>query len=74
MLIKEKKYELLLSAQLGGHHVDCLPLEEVEEEELDAHEVELIKLLAPMLNIQHNHKIDDVTIEELLGDLRYKIE
>ena len=72
MLIKEKKYELLLSAQLGAHHIDCLPLAAIKEEDLDQWEVALIKQYAPMLNIQHNHKIDNVTIEKLLNNLRHQ--
>ena len=73
MLNKEKKYLLLLAAKLGGHNVDCLPLVYTEEEELNKWEVYLIKSLTPQLNIQHNHKIDDLLIEQVIDRLKYQI-
>lgn len=73
MLIKEKKYLLLLAAKLGGHNIDCIPIKYVEAEQLDKYEVMYIKSLVPQLNIQHNHRIDDLLIEQVINGLRYKV-
>ena len=51
MLNKEHKYLLLLSAQLGGHHIDCIGLEYVDVEKLTETENKLIEYCKPCLNI-----------------------
>lgn len=68
MIIGERKYELLLAAQLGGHRVDCRVLKYCSEDELLDLETSYINICNPLLNIQkskngknvYNLKIDDI--------------
>lgn len=63
---------LLLSAKLGGHDIDCLPIEYCKEEELNDKERHYITTLNPALNIigfGEKHDISDMKIEELLSRL-----
>lgn len=68
MIVGERKYELLLAAQLGGHKVDCKVLEYCSEDELLDKETDFITFFQPLLNIQknkngknvYNLKIDDI--------------
>ena len=72
MLIKEKKYLLLLSAKLGGHNIDCRVLEYCEPNKLDELEAEYIEKYNPCLNILTPHGKNDIKnlkIEEVLNTL-----
>ena len=68
MIVGERKYELLLAAQLGGHRVDCRVLKYCSEDELLDLETKYITICNPLLNIQkskngknvYNLKIDDI--------------
>ena len=76
MLMGEKKYLLLLAAELGGHDIDCAPVEYCEEENLRDKENYYIETYKPCLNINMpgcRQDITDLKIEELLANLRYKI-
>lgn len=69
---KEKKYELLLSAKLGGYKVDCKPLCYCDEEELNKTERYYINLLTPPLNIitpNGKQDISNLTICGLVNKL-----
>lgn len=71
MLNQEKKYLLLLSAQLGGHKIDCHPICYCDMEELDEIEQFYIKKYNPVLNIINfqgkKNNYDDMKIEDLLA-------
>lgn len=68
MLIKEQKYLLLLSAQLGGHNIDCYSIENCAPDNLNERERYYIEEYKPCLNILvpgarkdiSNLKIEDV--------------
>ena len=69
---KEKKYSLLLSARLGGHTIDCIPLCYCAPHELDSMEDYFIEQYKPPLNIltpYGKNKIKDLMIEDLLSIL-----
>lgn len=70
ILSQEKKYLLLLSAELGGHRVDCHTLECCPEDKLLEVEEYYITKLNPILNILVNHKRKDISglkIEDVLA-------
>lgn len=77
MLNNEKKYELLLSAKLGGYKVDCIQLETCEEYELRELEDRWIEQLMPPLNIQTplgKNDISNLTILGLIYKLTYRVD
>lgn len=72
MLIKEQKYLLLLSAQLGGHRVDCVNMEYCDESVLRERENSYIKTLKPMLNIMTpdgKQDISNLKVEDILNEI-----
>lgn len=76
-LINEPKYLLLLSAKLGGHRIDCSPIEYCSEAQLRDRERYYIEKYEPSLNIQLAHSREEVCslkIEELLEKLVYHID
>ena len=69
MLNKEKKYLLLLSAKLGGHNIDCIPIDYAEPEVLTELENLYIEQYNPQLNILTPHGKQDISklkIEDIL--------
>lgn len=73
MLNQEKKYLLLLAAQLGGHNIDCFPLEFCDEDMLRLRENYWIESEKPILNIltpSGKQEIDNLKIEDLLNEVR----
>ena len=76
ILNKEKKYELLLAAQLGGHIVDCYYIEYCPQSELDEKESYWIGKLKPCLNIltpEGKQDINNLKIEDVLEKIRFYI-
>lgn len=72
----EKKYLLLLSAQLGGFKVDCSPLEYCSIDELNEKENYYINKYKPCLNIltpTGKQNIDNLTIVDVLKSLEYEV-
>ena len=79
MLNKEKKYLLLLSAELGGHNIDCVGLDygNYNELELKKAQYNLIKLLNTPLNKESPNDENSVyflKIENLINYVKYKKE
>lgn len=75
MFNQEQKYLLLLSAQLGGHSIDCISLEYVELDQLTDKEDEYIKLYKPCLNIltpDGKQDIYKLKIEDVLNNINSK--
>lgn len=71
----EKKYKLLLAAQLGGHLIDCVPLKYCDEDELAEYEDKYIEEIMPPLNILTplgKQDISNLTIFELKDKLKYE--
>lgn len=71
----EKKYKLLLAAQLGGERIDCFPLQYCDEDELGEYEDKYIEEIMPPLNILTplgKQDISNLTIFELKDKLKYK--
>lgn len=71
----EKKYKLLLAAQLGGHRIDCLPIRYCEEDELGEYEDKYLEEVMPPLNILTplgKQDITNLTIFELKDKLEYR--
>lgn len=76
MLNGEQKYLLLLSAQLGGHNVDCIPLEYCDISVLRELEDRWIELESPILNIltpTGKHDISELKIEDLIADVQNRM-
>lgn len=76
MLNNEKKYLLLLGAQLGGYSVDCQLIQECKEEELNEVENYYISKIKPMLNIitpEGKQDISNLTLGDVLQHSRYNI-
>lgn len=72
----EKKYKLLLAAQLGGHRIDCVPMITCEEDELGEYEDKYIETYMPPLNILTplgKQDISNLTIFELKDKLKHRI-
>ena len=70
MYNKEKKYQLLLSAWLGGHRIDCFQLDYCDIDQLKEKENEWIKIYKPKLNIltpTGKNNISELRIEQLLN-------
>lgn len=70
---KEKKYLLLLAAKLGGHNVDCIPIDYADPDCLTELENLYIEQYSPMLNILTPHGKQDITklkIEDLLEGIK----
>lgn len=70
MYNKEKKYQLLLSAWLGGHRVDCFWCEYCDIDQLKEKENEWIEIYKPKLNIltpTGKNDISELRIEQLLN-------
>lgn len=70
MYNKEKKYQLLLSAWLGGHRIDCFQLDYCDIDQLKEKENEWIKIYKPKLNIltpTGKNDISELRIEQLLN-------
>lgn len=77
MLNQEKKYLLLLAAQLGGHNIDCIALELCDEDMLRLRENTWIDTVKPTLNIltpSGKQDIDNLKIEDLLKEVRERRE
>lgn len=77
MIVGERKYELLLAAQLGGHKVDCVLLEYCNEDYLLEKETEWITNEQPILNIYKNvngKKVYSMKIEDVLSVVSNKKE
>lgn len=77
MLNNEKKYLLLLSAKLGGHKVDCVPLAYCKEAHLTALENDYIEVCSPCLNIltpYGKQNINRLKIEDVLKQKQAYIE
>lgn len=73
MLNQEHKYLLLLSAQLGGHQIDCMPLEYCDIELLRDKESWWIEDQQPILNILTPTGKQDITelkIEDVLAEVQ----
>lgn len=73
MLNQEHKYLLLLSAQLGGHQIDCIPLEYCDIELLRDTESWWIENEQPILNILTSTGKQDIIklkIEDLLAEVK----
>lgn len=71
---KEKKYELLLAARIGGCRVDCQPIRYCEEEELREYEDRYIEELEPCLNIltpTGKNDISNLTIREVFEKIKF---
>lgn len=68
MLNQEKKYLLLLSAKIGGHDIDYIPLEYCEESELTSRENFYISSYNPPLNILTPNGKQDIEVLKI-GDL-----
>ena len=67
---KEKKYQLLLSAWLGGHRIDCFQLDYCDIDQLKEKENEWIEIYKPKLNIltpTGKNDISELRIEQLLN-------
>lgn len=71
MLNKEKKYLLLLAAQLGGHDIDCIGLEYCPEDELREREDRWIELESPILNIVTPSGKNDISELKIWDVLEY---
>lgn len=70
MYNKEKKYQLLLAAYLGGHRVDCFQIEYCDIDQLKEKENEWIGIYKPKLNIltpTGKNDISELRIEQLLN-------
>ena len=70
MYNKEKKYQLLLSAWLGGHRIDCFQLDYCDIDQLKEKANEWIKIYKPKLNIltpTGKNDISELRIEQLLN-------
>lgn len=77
VLNQEKKYLLLLSAQLGGHKVDCHLLERCKDFELLDKENYYIEKYKPILNINTSsgrRDISNLKIEDVLYGEKYQFE
>ena len=77
MLNKEKKYLLLLSAQLGGFDVDCQTICQCEDNQLRGLEDYYIDKYKPILNIMTPNgiqDIDNINIIQLLEGIEYYFE
>lgn len=61
MLSKEQKYLLLLSAQIGGHNIDCYTIEVCAPELLTERENYYIEAFKPCLNINVVGARQDIT-------------
>lgn len=75
MLNQEHKYLLLLSAHLGGHNIDCKPLEYCKVPELRELEDRWIELEAPILNIltpTGKQSITQLKIEDVLEEVSFR--
>ena len=73
MLNKEKKYLLLLAAKLGGHDIDCKPIDYADPDCLTELENLYIEQYNPMLNILTPHGKQDISnlkIEDLLEGIK----
>lgn len=72
---KDKRYELLLAAQLGGHKIEFYILYICKQSELLSVEEECIGRYMPPLNIRtpDGNMLLPNTIEDLLVSLHYKI-
>lgn len=71
-LTHEKRYELLLSAKLGGHTIDIVPVEYVDLRRLTDRENFYIDRLKPLLNIMTPTGRKDISallIDDLLEDV-----
>ena len=76
MLNKEKKYLLLLAAQLGGYRVDCVGIKYGEEEAILEAEAYFINEYNPCLNINvpgGRNNIDDLKIGDVLSKLEWQV-
>lgn len=74
ILNKEQKYLLLLSAKLGGHTVDCVPVEFCKEEYLNESEDFWMYMLDPCLNIitpEGKRDISNLKIKDVLNNLKH---
>lgn len=72
----DKKYKLLLAAQMGGHKVDCMPLITCDNDELAEQEDRYIERFMPPLNILTplgKQDINNLTIFDLKDKLIYQI-
>lgn len=75
MFNQEKKYLLLLAAQLGGHRVDCVGIKYSEIKDLKELEDYYIEKFNPCLNILTPHGKNDISelkIEDVLSNLQWK--
>lgn len=71
---QEKKYLLLLSAKLGGHHIDCVGISYGEVDGLLEAEAYYINEYEPCLNIntpKGKNDISGLKIEDVLSQLRW---
>ena len=71
---KEKKYELLLAARIGGHRVDCQPIKYCDTNELREWEDKYIEELEPCLNIltpTGKNDISNLTIREVFEKIKF---
>lgn len=71
---KEKKYELLLAARIGGHRIDCYPIKYCPADELKEWEDKYIEELEPCLNIltpTGKNDISNLTIREVFEKIKY---
>lgn len=76
ILNKEPKYLLLLSAQLGGHFIDCFSIELCIPDQLNERERYYIDALKPCLNINIGGARQDISklkIEDILSAPAHKI-
>lgn len=75
VLTKDKRYELLLAAQLGGHKIEFYQVDFCKQKKLLPLEEEYIRRFMPPLNIRTpdgDKELPD-TIEDLLVNLRFKV-
>ena len=75
ILNQEKKYLLLLSAQLGGHKVDCVGVRYCDIDCLDEMENKYIEKYTPCLNILTPYGQQDISnlkIEDVFARLLWK--
>lgn len=73
MLNQEDKYLLLLSANLGGHRIDCIPLEYCDISLLRDKEAWWIEDQQPLLNIltpSGKQDISELKIEDLINEVQ----
>lgn len=76
-LKKEPKYSLLLSAKLGGHKIDCMPIKYCGEDELREREKHYIEKFEPPLNsigTGSRKDLSETKIEEVIFALGWEIE